>query len=64
MNISLTSKIWEYCEGKLINGHDQAAMLELHYEKLKTFMEKLKDSQISQGFFFFFFGMLIEAILA
>jgi hypothetical protein len=39
----LTWTIWEYCEGKLINDHDKFAILELNYEKLKTFMEKLED---------------------
>ena len=38
----LTQKIQEYCEGKLIGDHDKFAMLELNYEKLKTFMENLK----------------------
>jgi hypothetical protein len=33
-------KIWEYYEGKPIDGQDQFAMLELNYKKLKKFTEK------------------------
>ena len=45
----LTQKIHIYYEGKLINDHDMFVMLELNYEKIKTFMEKLEDGHISQG---------------
>lgn len=41
----LTRKIHEYCEGKLIGDHDKFAILELNYEKLKTFTENLKMSK-------------------
>ena len=44
----LTKKIRVYCEGKLINDHNEFIMFGLNYEKLKTFMEKLKEGQIFQ----------------
>ena len=50
MDKLLTHKIQEYCEGKMINDHDQFAMLELNNEKLKTFTEKLGNGQITLGF--------------
>lgn len=43
MDIFLTWKIWEYSEDKLIDDYNLFAMLELNYEKLKVFMEKVED---------------------
>ena len=41
-------------KGDLLDGHDQFMMLELNYEKLKNFMEKLEERQIFQGLKFHF----------
>ena len=45
MDMLITWKIQKYCEGR----RDQFAMLELHYAKLKAFMEKRADWLILQG---------------
>lgn len=53
-------KIQEYCEGKLIDDHNQIAILESKSDKLKTFTKRF-DNQMSQGFKFCFFDLMQEA---
>lgn len=63
VGIFLTRTIQEYCEGKIIDDHDQFATLKLNFEKLKAFMEMLEDGQISQGIKLRFLETLQEAEL-
>ena len=61
MDKLLTWKIHEYCEGKLIDDRNQFVMLELNYEKLKIFTEKLEDGQVSQRLKLHFLKIMQEA---